>query len=277
MKVFISWSGPKSKAAAEALRDWLPKVIQAVTPFISSHDIPAGARGENVMAIELAETDFGIVCVTAANQREPWINFEAGALAKSVSEGRVIPLALDLPLADVKRPLGQFQAKTTERDEIREVVQAVTAACSQPLDASLLDPTFEQWWPDLERALDAVQQVGEPGAPAVARSEEDKIDEVLQTVRALSRSPALGTPVEPLPGSNNALRRAMEGLEITEWALSRPDQGVVLIETREPLGVRRRNELERVALRFNLDVEFGVNPQLFDDMELEQAEETAED
>ena len=39
MKVFISWSGEKSKKIAEVFRDWLPQVIQAIEPFVSFEDI----------------------------------------------------------------------------------------------------------------------------------------------------------------------------------------------------------------------------------------------
>jgi hypothetical protein len=42
MKVLISWSGDKSKAAAIALRNWLQVTIQKVRPWVSEIDIGAG-------------------------------------------------------------------------------------------------------------------------------------------------------------------------------------------------------------------------------------------
>jgi hypothetical protein len=210
MKVFISWSGPKSRAAAEALRAWLPKVIQALEPFVSSHDISAGSRGENVIAAELAETDFGIVCITRANQTEPWINFEAGALAKRVGHGQVIPLALDLSLADIKRPLGQFQARTLDKSQIREVVNSLNDACAQPLVHEVLGPTFEKWWPELDEAFTELDVVEEPGDAPTERSDGDKIDEVLQAVRSLSAAAsAVSEEEDPHEHLRDALREMM--------------------------------------------------------------------
>ncbi len=86
MKVFISWSGERSKAVAQAWHDWLPNVIQAVEPWMSETDIAKGARWGMDMARELDETRVGIICLTPENLNAPWILFEAGALSKTLEE-----------------------------------------------------------------------------------------------------------------------------------------------------------------------------------------------
>jgi len=50
MKVFLSWSGPQSKELAEAIRDWIPVVLQAVTPYFTPSDIEKGTR--SVLLVE---------------------------------------------------------------------------------------------------------------------------------------------------------------------------------------------------------------------------------
>src|SRR4051794_4878106 len=101
MKVFISWSGDRSQTLALAVRDWLPMVLHYVEPWLSHSDIEAGERWANVVAKELETTKFGIICITRENIESPWILFEAGALAKSMQEGRVIPLLFDIEFKDI--------------------------------------------------------------------------------------------------------------------------------------------------------------------------------
>ena len=42
MRVFISWSGERSKRVALTLHTWLPDVIQAIEPWMSRRDLGAG-------------------------------------------------------------------------------------------------------------------------------------------------------------------------------------------------------------------------------------------
>ena len=67
MKVFISWSGETSRLIGEALRDWLPDVIQAAQPFMSAVDVTGGEVWDNRVTQELADSIVGIVCLTPEN------------------------------------------------------------------------------------------------------------------------------------------------------------------------------------------------------------------
>jgi hypothetical protein len=95
MKVFISWSGPKSQAVAIALRDWIPLLFQAVEPWVSSADIQAGSRWTTELPKNLENSNFGILCMTKDNLTAPWLVFEAGALFRSLPLGQVVPFLLD--------------------------------------------------------------------------------------------------------------------------------------------------------------------------------------
>jgi hypothetical protein len=122
VKVFISWSGEPSRSIARALDGWLESVVQHVDAWMSDADIGSGQRWNEAISKSLDETDFGIVCVTRANQHAPWLIFEAGALAKSVNEGRVVPLCIDLKSAEVTGPLSGFQGRALDRDGVKRLV-----------------------------------------------------------------------------------------------------------------------------------------------------------
>ena len=108
MDVFISWSGPKSLAAAKALREWLPLMVNAAQPWLSDRDIAAGANWNQVMGNKLQNCNVGIFCLTAKNQGDPWINFEAGAIARQKDKGFVCTLLLDFEPSQLEWPLAQF-------------------------------------------------------------------------------------------------------------------------------------------------------------------------
>jgi hypothetical protein len=125
MKIFISWSGSRSKALASALRGWLPLTLNYVEPWVSDKDIAAGDRWAQSIAGELEKSNFGIICITPENLQSEWILFEAGALSKSMLEAKVIPLLFGLELSDLSGPLSQFQAQKVEQTGIVEVVRAI--------------------------------------------------------------------------------------------------------------------------------------------------------
>ena len=186
MKVFISWSRERSKVVAEALRQWLPDVIQSVEPWLSSQDIEAGARWGDEVARELTETSFGIVCLTAENQTAPWILFEAGALAKTLDKSRVVPYLIGLEPTDVQRgPLAQFQGKRANKTETWGLVRTINRTLEHPLQDDQIKRTFERWWPDLDEKLKQLPELEQNQESK--RSTDDMIEEILELVRQMSR------------------------------------------------------------------------------------------
>lgn len=125
MKIFVSWSGERSEGLAKALKEWLPLVLHFAEPWLSKSDIQAGERWSVEIAKELESTNFGILCVTKENLTSPWILFEAGALAKSMQDGRVMPLLLDIDFKEVSGPLAQFQAKKAEQAGVKELIASL--------------------------------------------------------------------------------------------------------------------------------------------------------
>ena len=120
MKLFISWSGARSKQLAQGLYGWLPGVINAVEPWLSETDIDPGARWGTELAQELEKTRYGVICVTAENMNAPWLLFEAGALSRYVEKTRVVPLLLEIKSTDIKGPLSQFQSVQANEDDIKK-------------------------------------------------------------------------------------------------------------------------------------------------------------
>jgi hypothetical protein len=83
-------------AAAEALRGWLPKIINALKPWLSSADIDKGARWSADVASRLEAAKAGIICLTPSNLHSDWILFEAGALSKTLKNTFVCPFLIGL-------------------------------------------------------------------------------------------------------------------------------------------------------------------------------------
>lgn len=195
MKVFISWSGKASRSVAEALRDWLPNVIQGIEPFVSSKDIDKGSNWSSELLRELSDTDFGIICLTQENLLSPWLNYEAGAIMKSITS-RAAPVLFGVEKKDVRPPMSQLQMTTITKDDFKDLMTSMNAAMGRPIDAQRLEASVAVWWPSLDEKIRSITQpavnVGkkqsvsfEPDKPQVDLN--DKVDELLQIVDRMER------------------------------------------------------------------------------------------
>lgn len=255
MKVFISWSGKRSRAVAETLRKFVPRVLQFAVPYMSSKDLSKGVRWFEDVEAELGTSDFGIVCLTQSNLSAPWINFEAGAIANSLRKPRVSALLIDLPFTALSGPLTQFQHTLPTKEDILALLASIneSAEPEKRLEDAILTDSFLTWWTKYEAEFE--RAVGtEESAPAVAvdRTQEELISELVELTRANSNS--IGMIEQTIAigntGSGYGEISPLHGMQLVLSSLHPRDAEILRLH----LGLGRANRLSNVEIgeRFGL-------------------------
>jgi hypothetical protein len=223
VSVFIGWSGPRSRAVAQALAGWLPEVIQAADTWVSE-DMDRGAQWFATIGAHLKGAAYGLLCVTPENATEPWVLFEAGALALRTGEGLACPYLLDMAPAALAGPLAQLQAATANKVGTLQVVETINRLLDEGvrLSAERLRRAVDTWWPGLEAKLADARQVAAAPPAVPARSTDAKLDEVLEIVRTMQRSQGrvINTSESPIysafgatpSGSSDVLRALLQAM-----------------------------------------------------------------
>lgn len=214
MKVFISWSGERSKKVALVFRDWLPTVIQAIDPFVSSEDIEKGARWNTDIAQELRESSFGLICVTKDNLNSQWLNFEAGALSKTIDNSYVAPLLFDVKPSELSgSPISQFQATSFSKEDMKRLIETLNNATGNSLNSTRLDKAFELCYPDLENYITALQEESseekdDTGGEKISNFDPNILEELLETSRNTQR--LLGNTDSKLYGNIDQVNKKVD-------------------------------------------------------------------
>ena len=185
MKVFLSWSGNRSRAIAEVFKGWLPSVLQAARPYFSPDDVTKGARWLTEISKELEDSRIALLIITPENQEAPWLLFEAGALSKNFDRSRVCPLLFGgMDPTDVKGPLVQFQGARFCKGEMKKVLKAVNTELGDlALSPEVLESVFEMWWPKLDEQVDKQLNESDEEGGIAKRSDRDLIEEILTLAR----------------------------------------------------------------------------------------------
>jgi hypothetical protein len=190
MKVFLSWSGDASHKVALILREWLPSVIQSIVPYVSSEDIDKGARWSTDIASELADSSYGILCVTKDNLHAPWLTFEAGALSKTMDKSFVSPFLFDIKRSEVNGPILQFQSTIFQKDDIKKLLASLNRESPEgQLSEEKLDKALDVWYPELEKNLNGLldKLPKQEEAKVEAKREEPLANSILEEILDLSR------------------------------------------------------------------------------------------
>ncbi len=183
MKVFISWSGERSRAIADILRDWLKDVLRDIEPFISTQDIYKGEQWLDSITKELDMSDSGIICVTPENLYSSWLLFEAGALSKSLGDksSKVIPFLFEIKKKDIKGPLSTFQAVEYSEEDVFALIKSLNLQMDNPVKERRLEKDFEAWWPKLNEQINTIEEEHESKTLIYIENIKRKVGNVLSS------------------------------------------------------------------------------------------------
>lgn len=168
----------------------MERLFDTVDTFYSP-EIPAGEQWLNMIEEELSDTDFGIICVTRGNQKQQWLNYEAGALSRQVSDRRkrlgVLLLDFD-DKNDVDGPFKNFQMKMATLHEFKSLMRSLNEL-GPKVKEDVIDERIEREWPKLEEEITKLKMIPDE-APVPDRGIDEKIDELLSLVRDFDKSNA---------------------------------------------------------------------------------------
>lgn len=184
INVFISFAGRPSEYIANKLCDLLSKINGAIRPWKAPESIRSGVWLPELMK-GLKSTHIGIVCLDRENARQPWINFEAGALANNLDNELVFPYLNGVDHGDLSDPIAKLQCIKADKagtlkllKSICEVLRKYNITCQT--DEALVS-LFEDLWPNFATLLSEA-----PAVPLYAGTErrlEDVLSELLEIAR----------------------------------------------------------------------------------------------
>ena len=156
--------------------------------FEPTGDIEKGSLWFNDLNDQLKDTPVGIICLTRDNADARWILFEAGALAKGLTTSRVCTLLIDFEHSELKRPLSEFNGTRPTKEDMFKLVETINSALAEKaLPRETLDVVFDKFWSDFKDKVDSAlaSSAGSASSRAPRRSAEDKVEEILETVRSI--------------------------------------------------------------------------------------------
>jgi hypothetical protein len=155
---------------------------------MSTSDIEIGTRWDLEISGELAESTFGVICLTPENLSAPWMLFEAGAIAKSIANTHVCPYLYDLEPLQIVGPLALFQGSKSDHDGTWSLIRTLNNTMKETgLQENRAKESFANWWPQLMQILSEISATHSLDSPR--RSDREILEEILETTRTVLRQP----------------------------------------------------------------------------------------
>jgi hypothetical protein len=168
------------------------------------------------LAEELESTHVGVICLTPENLTASWLLFEAGALSKLHKDALVCTYLVGVDYSAVTGPLADFQHTPATKEDTHQMVKSINAAIDEGqgrLTDTQLDRAFKRCWSELQRCLETLPEPQEAIPPP--RKAEDMLQEVLEVVRGLAKTPT------PIPRFHDRLLSIFAGIRSAEELVQR--------------------------------------------------------
>lgn len=190
---------------------------------MSSEDIDKGARWSTDIAKELENSTFGILCVTKENLEAPWLSFEAGALSKTMEKSYVTPFLFDIKRSEVQGPILQFQSTIFQKADLKKMINTLNKACGEScLSESMLDKSFEVWYPTLETNLNGITSKKNNNIKVEVAPKFTKEPEMLEEILDLTRDnqKLLRNPDEKLYATIEKIQQSIDQISVRNTLLT---------------------------------------------------------
>ena len=155
---------------------------------MSSESIDKRTKRASSIVTELDGSSVGIVVLTLENMKDPWIYFEAGALANAVGGVKLFPLICGLKPSDIGTPLSQFQFTVFNREDVLKLLRNVNeCAGDDALPSGRLEKMHDALWDDLWSVVEPVIVSSDSKNAAGQNKPGDETLRILEELLALSR------------------------------------------------------------------------------------------
>jgi hypothetical protein len=190
VKIFLCWSGERSKQFATAASQFLKTVFDDAVDTEISIDIQKGSVWFDDLSDALRQARVGLLCLTSEAVGSPWIHFEAGILAKALHDRletvppafvlsappvrrsaslRIFPFLYGADASLLKGPLTAYQSTLArDRDDVWRLVETVQLVIDEEAGTSPDAESertrarerrikFETAWPELTARLAGIK------------------------------------------------------------------------------------------------------------------------
>jgi hypothetical protein len=259
MKVFISWSGTRSREIAECLKDKLSLILQTTTFFVSSKDINSGTLWRTKVAEELLTSEFGIICLTKDVISKPWILFEAGALSNKKNT-LVVPLCFGFsPLSiPFENPLSAYQGAEYSEGTLKDIIGKLNSLSEYSRPQNSLNKLFELIFPSLNKKIQELISLtydNTKETTTIVRTYEDIISEFQKSnaPKIVKSLLSWGYDISKNIRTNQTYDFVME-----DTALKKDGSPAVRIRGTHKYTVVNHSDTETLILSFNMRNELGL-------------------